>query len=102
MVLRRAMVQEGERRRRSSSSNLSSGRSSSSRSIAPCFVQLQISELIVLLLVMAPCFLASVAAVAVASRKSYVVYLGESDAALQHPDSVTAQHHNLLRSACGR
>ncbi len=69
-MLRRAMVQEGERRRRSSSSNLSSGRSSSSsRSIAPCFVQLQISELIVLLLVMSPCFLASVAAVAVASRK---------------------------------
>jgi len=64
-------------------------------------VQLQISELIVLLLVMAPCFLASVAAVTVASRKSYVVYLGDSDPALQHPDSVTAQHHNLLRSACG-
>jgi hypothetical protein len=68
MVLRRAMVQEGERRRRRSS-NWSSGRSSNSRSIAPCFVQLQISELIVLLLVMATCFLASVAAVAVASRK---------------------------------
>jgi hypothetical protein len=70
MVLSRAMVQEGDRRRRSSS-NWSSGRSSSSssRSIAPCFVQLQISELIVLLLVMAPCFLASVATVAVASKK---------------------------------
>jgi hypothetical protein len=33
--------------------------------------------------------------------QGYVVYLGDADLA-QHPDSVKANHHNILSSAVGR
>jgi hypothetical protein len=33
--------------------------------------------------------------------QGYVVYLGDADPAL-HPDSVKANHHNILSSAVGR